>query len=337
MKRVLFLFCLSLLAGIFLVNPASYAKKFNFTYSIFFPSSHDQYKTAAAWAKEVEKQTGGRVHIVMFPGGTLTKAKNCFDGVVKGISDIGMSCFAYTRGRFPVMEAADLPLGYPNGVTASETVNNFYLKTRPEELSKVKVLYIHAHGPGLLHTVKPVHDLKDFQRMKIRSTGLSAKVVQTLGGVPVAMSQGATYEALKKGVVEGSFGPFEVLKGWRQGEVIKYTTDTSFIGYTTSMFVVMNKRKWNRLPEDIKKIMNDLSLAWVKKHGEAWDKGDMKAKRYSLRLGNKFINLSDDEKNKWEKKVSSVIDDYIKTASVKGVNAKENILYLKSEIKKMQK
>ena len=226
----------------------AHSKKYNFTYSIFFPASHDQFKTAEKWARQIEKETNGKVKITMFPGGTLTKAKNCYNGVVNNISDIGMSCFAYTRGRFPVMEACDLPLGYKDGKTASTAVNHFHRMVNPKELEDVKVLYLHAHGPGRLHTIKPVHNLEDLEKMKIRSTGLSAKVVNALGGIPVAMSQGSTYESLKKGVVEGSFGPTEVLKGWRQADVVKSTTNTENIGYTTSMFVVMNKRKWKKTP-----------------------------------------------------------------------------------------
>ncbi|HOD72737.1 MAG TPA: C4-dicarboxylate ABC transporter substrate-binding protein, partial [Deltaproteobacteria bacterium] len=79
------------------------------SYSIFFPPAHAQCKAGEDWAREIEKRTSGRVKINTFPGGTLTSAGECYDGVVKGISDIGMSCFAYTRGRFPVMEAVDLP------------------------------------------------------------------------------------------------------------------------------------------------------------------------------------------------------------------------------------
>jgi TRAP-type C4-dicarboxylate transport system substrate-binding protein len=61
------------------------------SYSIFFPASHGQCKDGIAWAKEIEKRSNGKIKINVFPGGALTKAKQCYDGVVKGISDIGMS------------------------------------------------------------------------------------------------------------------------------------------------------------------------------------------------------------------------------------------------------
>ncbi|GAB6095518.1 TRAP transporter substrate-binding protein [Desulfatiferula olefinivorans] len=307
-------------------------KPIKLSYSIFFPPSHGQCKAGESWAKEIETRTGGRVKINVYPGGTLTKANTCYDGVVTGISDIGMSCFAYTRGRFPVMEAADLPLGYPNGLTATRAVNGYYEKTRPKELDDVKVLYLHAHGPGLLHTKKPVSTLDDLSRMKIRSTGLSAKVVEALGAVPVAMDQGSTYESLQKGVVEGTIGPVEVLKGWRQAEVIKSTTDCNAIGYTTTMFVVMNKDAWNRLPEDVQTIFEAVSKEWIDVHGKQWDEDDNQGKAYSQSLGNGLITLAADQEAAWKKAVEPVIADYEKAAAEKGIDGKACVTTLSTLI-----
>jgi len=306
MKKKAFLFCLVAFLGVVFLTMAvvkAEAAPIKLTFSIFFPPTHGQAKAAINFAKEVEKRTNGKVQITAFPGGTLTKAPQCYDGVVKGISDMGNSCFAYTRGRFPVMAAVDLPMGYKNGLQASRVANGFAKAINPKELQDVKLLYVHAHGPGLLHTKRPVRKLEDLRGMKIRATGLSAKVVKALGGVPVAMPQGGTYEALQKGVVEGTFSPIEVLKGWKQGEVIKYTTECFSVGYTTAMFVVMNRNKWNSLPADVKKVFEEVSSEWVDVHGKAWNTTDKAGRDFTLSLGNKIIPLSDAESARWRKAV----------------------------------
>jgi len=325
--------CLTLAALVFVPGQVQ-AETIRLNYSIFFPATHGQCQAGIAWAEEVEKRTGGRVKITVFPGGTLTKANQCYDGVVKGISDLGMSCFAYTRGRFPVMEAADLPLGYPDGVVATRVVNEFYRRVQPEGLSDVKVLYLHAHGPGLLHTKKPVQSLEDLRKMKIRSTGLSAKIVRALGGVPVAMPQGSTYESLQKGVVEGTFSPIEVLKGWRQAEVVKYTTDFTDAGYTTTMFVVMNLEKWNSLPADIQQIMEAVSNEWIDVHGKKWNAIDESGRAYTLSLGNEILQLSGQERARWREAVKPVINEYIEAGEKKGIAGKEYVDKLYAFIKK---
>ena len=301
---------LALVFGLALAGPVS-AAPINLTYSIFFPPTHGQCQAAMSWAKEIEARTNGQVKIQIFPTGTLTKPQQCYDGVVNGISDIGMSVFAYTRGRFPVMEALDLPLGYPSGLVASRTANEYYQKYQPKELDDVKVLYLHGHGPGLLHTKKPVQSIEEMAGLKIRSTGLSARIVEALGGVPVAMPQNAAYEALQKGVVEGTFAPMETLKGWKQAEVVKSTTKCYSVGYTTTFFIVMNLDKWNALPDDIQKVFETVSEKYVDVHGKVWDSTDKEGRKYTLSLGNEIIPLSDEESARWRKAVEPVINDYI--------------------------
>ncbi len=301
------------------------AKTIKLTYSNFFPPTHIQSKLAEAWCREVEKRTGGKVKIDYYPGGTLTKARQIYDGVVNGLSDIGFSVFGYTRGRFPVMEVVDLPLGYTSGKVATKLVNAVYEKFKPKELSDVKVMYLHAHGPGLIHTKgKAVRKMEDLKGLKIRSHGTSAKVVKALGGTPVTMPMPETYQALQKGIVDGAVYPLEANKGWKLGEVIDYVTYETSIAYTTSFFVVMNLDKWNSLPKDVQKVIEEINKEWVVKHGEAWDTSDEEGKKFLLSKGKKIVKLvSKEESARWKAAVKPVLDEYVKTKSKKGLPAKE--------------
>ena len=293
-------------------------KPIELSYSNFFPATHGNSLAAESWIAEIEKRTGGRVKIAYYPGGTLTPAPQCYDGVVKGISDIGMTALAYTRGRFPLMEGVDLPLGYTSGTVATKVANDIYQTFKPEELADTHALFFHAHGPGLLHTKTPVSSLDDLKGMKIRCTGLAAKIVEALGGTPVAMGQGETYEALQKGTVSGTFGPIEVLKGWKQGEVIKYTTDTSRIGYTTVMWVGMNQEKWDSLPGDIQEIFTEVSEEWIDVHAKVWDDADIAGREFTLSLGNEIINLSEEEAELWVEAVETLPGQF--TSNMEGQN-----------------
>jgi len=292
---------------------------FELNYAVFFPATHLQAQTAEAWAREVENRTDGRIKITMFHGGTLSKAAQTYDAVVTGIADIGMSVFAYTRGRFPLLEGLDLPLGYPDGLTATRVANEIVKKYQPEELSDVHVLYLHAHGPGILASKKPVTGIEEMGTMKIRATGLSAKIVTALGGTPVSMSQGDTYEALQKGVVDATFCPVETLKGWKQGEVIDYVVDTRAIGYTTAMFAVMNKDKWDSLPEDLQQIVTEVSEEWIIRQGEAWDESDRQGDKFVRDLGKEFISLPEAEEEALVDAMKPIFDEYVKATEEKGL------------------
>ncbi len=292
------------------------------SYSVFFPSTHSQAKAAETWAAEIKKRSGGTVDITIYSGGTLSKADQCYSGVVSGVSDIGMSCFAYTLGRFPLLEGLDLPLGYPDGKTATRVATAAALEFAPAELSDVKLLYIHAHGPGILATKKPVNKLEDLKNMKIRATGLSAKIVQNLGGAAIAMSQNETYEALQKGVVDATLCPMETLDGWKQGEVIESVTDASAIGYTTAMFVVMNKNSWAKLSAAQQAIVEEVSKEWVDVHGAAWDQSDAEGADFVASLKRPVYKLDAAEEARWKEAVRPILDDYVAAAEAKGLPGK---------------
>jgi TRAP-type C4-dicarboxylate transport system substrate-binding protein len=298
---------------------AAAAKTYKLTYSIFFPPMHVQAKTGMDWAAEVEKRSGGRLQITVHPGGTLTKADQCWQGVLSGISDLGMSCFAYTPGRFPLLEALDLPLGWPDGRTATRTATALAAKYNPAEVQGAKILYIHAHGPGILATKKPVRALEDLKNMKIRGTGLSAGIATALGATAVGMPQPETYDALQKGVVEGTFCPIETLKGWKQGEVVASITDTKAIGYTTAMFVAMNQKSWDALPADLQQILTDVSAEFVDKHGEVWNQADADGLEFVKELNREIIPLSAEEEARWKAAVAPIVEKYLAQTAEKGL------------------
>jgi len=330
--------CLSIIGFSFFISSAyGQTKAVELNYSVFFPAPHKNAVLAAEWAKEIEKRTDGRVKITVFFGGTLTPADKCYDGVVKGISDIGFSVLAYTRGKFPLTEVADLPLGMKNGLVASKVINEFYKKFKPKELDEVQVMYLHGHGPGILHSKKAIDKLEDVKGIKIRCTGMASKIAGALGATPVAMPMGETYDALSRGVVDASMAPQEALQGWKWGEVVKFTTECFGASYSSGMFVVMNKQKWNALPPDVQKIIEKINEEYIEKQGKTWDEIDKSGRDATLKLGNKIISLSQDEDWKWTKAVKPLLDEYKKNMKEKGLPGDEVLSFYLQTIYKLQK
>ena len=110
-------------------------KPVDLSYSIFFPAPHKHSVLANEWGKEIEKRTNGRVKVTMHYGGTLTPADKCYDGVIRGISDVGMSVCGYTRGRFPLTEVVELPLGHKSGSAITKVINEYIQKFKPDRKS----------------------------------------------------------------------------------------------------------------------------------------------------------------------------------------------------------
>ncbi len=294
------------------------------TYSSFFPPTHIQSKLAESWCQEVEKRTEGRVKVQYFAGQTLTKVKQTYDSIVDGIADVGTSALAYTQGRFPVMSTIDLPFGYASGAAATAAANTLYEKMMPKEFAETQVMYFNAHGPGLIHTRdKAVKSLDDLKGLKIRATGMSAKVVAALGGTPVAMGMPDSYQSLQKGVVDGSAYPTEANKGWKLGEVTDYVAMAPAMAYTTNFFVVMNKDKWAALDAKDQELITAINKEWAIKHGEAWDSSDKEGLEFFLaQKGNEVVKISDEENTKWGNAVAPIIDGYVKDLEGKGLDGK---------------
>jgi len=335
-ERLGIIFLIAVLFTFFCVIslPNTAAAQIKLNYSNFFPAPHKNSILADQWCKEVEKRTNGRVKVTYFPGGTLTPAAQTYDGVVKGIADIGFSVLGYTRGKFPMMGVIDLPLGYKSGTQATALINAYYKKFKPKDLDEVQVMYLHGHGPALIHTKKPVYKLEDLKGMKIRAQGTVVPIVQALGGAPVGATMPETYDALRTGVVEGSVAPYEALQGWKWGEVVAATTESYSCAYTAGMFVVMNKAKWNSLPPDIQKIITQINEEWSVKQGKVWDEIDKAGKDFTVKRGNKIITLSKEEGARWAAAVNPVIDQYVKDLNAKGLPGNEALKFCLDFLKK---
>jgi TRAP-type C4-dicarboxylate transport system substrate-binding protein len=128
------------------------AKVITLRFAHFVPATTLEGKTMQDWANEVQKRTNGRVKINIYPGATLMPAGQIYDGITNEVADIGYGIFAYHRGRFPLTEVIDLPLGYKNPLVPSKLINEYYKKFRPKELEDVKVLFLEAHGVDIIST-----------------------------------------------------------------------------------------------------------------------------------------------------------------------------------------
>lgn len=344
MERKMFLWLLVVIfvGALFfsLPEPAqSQGKVIELSHSIQFPQNHPMGKSVGLWAKEIEKRTNGRVKITVYYSGTLTSPNACYEGVVRGQSDIGEAVLAMTRGRFPLMEGTDLP-GYSyNGAVTSRVAHDFYKKFKPKELDETHVLYIHSHLPGGFHTrTKQIRTLEDMKGLRIRCTGLSAKIVQALGGTSVAMGKLDQYDAMHKGVVDGTFAGATDLEAYKLAEVAKYCTIYPPTGYVTAFATTMNKAKWNSLPPDVQKVFTEVSETWSEYSGKAWNESEAEGIVLGKKVGkNRFIVISSQEGKRWDKAVQPLFDDYKKNMKAKGLPGEEALKYRQELIDKYSK
>jgi TRAP-type C4-dicarboxylate transport system substrate-binding protein len=302
----------------------------------YLPVTHPMSHLGAWFCDEVKKRTNGQVEITYHPGGTLLNPVKMYDGVLTGITDLGLSHIQYTRGRFPVMEVFDLPLGFPSGWVDTRVATDFFNKYKPKEWDDVHVLYVSPSGPIILQTVsKPVRTLEDVKGIKIRAVGQMADIIQALGGVPVPLQMPDVYDSLLRGVIEGVTVDLSTLKYWKFAEVTKYVAADWQIGTAITFYWVISKKKWDTLSPDIQKVFTEVASEARDKQAALWDSMDIEGRDLFTSKGGQMINLSDAEAERWKKAVEPVIGSYKKQMASKGYSEAEVdgwIKYIKERI-----
>lgn len=282
------------------------------------------------WIDAIEKGTNGRVKIDLYAGGTLLKGPEVWDGLVEGVADMGTAIFAYNKGRFPVMEALNVPpCRYNSPEVSSRVAWDFYQEFKPAELDEVKVMWLHCNGPGDLMMKVPVNTLEDLEGLEIRATGTSAIALDLLGAIPVAMPKSDAYSALDKGIVVGDISNIGSLEDFNIMEVTDYVIITPFI-YNAVFYGVINLDAWNSLSPDIQEVIEQANAELMVHMATSWNED---YRRLALRkaieeTGQQVITLSNEEAKKWIERLMPAAETYITEKSAMGLPAKDYLDYI---------
>ncbi len=286
-------------------------------------------KAIIPWAQKVEKESGGKIKVQMFHamqmGGSPAQL---FDQAKDGVADITWTVLGYTPGRFMKTEVFELP--FLTGLSAedsSRALFEYVQKNAMDEFSSVKLLTVHTHGPGLIHTKQPVTGLESLRGMKIRGgTRIVNNMLVKLGATPVGMPVPAVTEALSKGVLDGTTIPWEVGPSLKVHELVKH--HTTFAGgnglYVTTFALSMNKGAYDKLPADLKKVIdNNSGIETAAFFGRAMDEGDKTGRDIALKAGNKITELEPAEVQRWRRTASTVESDWVTEVAKKGIDGKK--------------
>ncbi len=261
------------------------------TYAFFAPAGTFPGKQMQHWADELTKRTNGAVEVKTFPSSTLLGARDMYDGVLKGVADIGLGAPSYDPGRFPLTAGFSLPLGFRDSTTASQALFKLTQEMKPAEFAKYKIIAMFTTEPGYIQSRRPVASAADLAGMKLRAAGTGVPVLEKLGAAPVGMPMPEVPQAVQTGVIEGNMTSREVLKDFRLAEQLGYVTD--FPTVVVTFAAVMDLKRWNRLPEKVRQVIDELALemsSWTGKYHDndnvggamAWAKSEHKLKVVGL-------------------------------------------------------
>lgn len=297
--------------------------------------THPNQKVFSAWAELVAKNSGGRLKVSVFHSGVLGKPADHWDMAVNGVVDIGWGTHNYTSGRFPLTSAIDLPYLVNTSKGGSRAVYEYYLKHLQKEHEKVKLLWIQCPAPFHLHMVRKAVVLpQDLAGLRIRTAGGQfVQAVKALGAVPVTLSVREAYQAMERGVVDGNIVPYEAAKAFKLVEVTKHVTDIGI--FTASQFTAMNRAKYDSLPPDLRKVIDEVSGAWGAEFaGAIWDKGELEGLAVIKAAGVTHHKLTPQQRAVWRATAKPVEEAWVRAMEAKGLPGKQALADLKELIKR---
>ncbi|QDY69913.1 TRAP transporter substrate-binding protein [Qingshengfaniella alkalisoli] len=279
------------------------------------------------WAEKVEADSDGRIEVEIYPFMQLGgKPQAQYDLVRDGAIDGGWVITGYQPGRFPETDVLELPFMTPKSAEeASKAAWAFTERYLMDDFADVHVIAAHLHGTGIIHKKGPKpQTIEDLEGLRLRSPSRPVNLLlDKLGAVPVGMPSPAFTEALAKGVVDGGVIPWEIGPSLKLDELTDSHTDVAGDRSPYNLFFIwaMNKDKYDSLPEDLKKVIDDnsgmMASAWA---GRAHDRGDREGREVMVSAGNEIATLDDEETAKMRTMGDEVIADWIAEADKKGLD-----------------
>ena len=283
-----------------------------------------------AWMAKVEKESGGRIKFEGYPamqlGGTPVQL---YDQAKDGVVDIIWTLPGNTAGRFPRVEVFELPFMMTNAEATSKAYWEYVQTMAADEFKDVQVLALQVHGPGVIHTAdKPVKSVADMKGLKLRApTRQATKLLASLGATPVGMPLPGIPDALSKGTINGCVIPWEVVPSVKVHELTKFHAEFDPAGgalYTTTFVMAMNKAKYNSLPADLKKVIDNNSgmatSAWL---GKVQQGGDVAGRKAAVDHGNTIFTVGAAEAQEFRRKSRLIEQEWVEDMNKRGFDGKK--------------
>ena len=306
-------------------------KPIEWRFASFVPPSDVYSQEQEAWGKRLEEATGGRVRITYYWAESLIKIPGLFDAITSGTCDLAMMVPMYTPERLPLSPVTSLPMMFRSSPQAAQTWLALYNKHKVlrDELYPAKALWAQNPGATNISSKRPVQTVEDFKGLKIRTTSKHEIAAYTLlGATPVPVTSGERYHALETGIVDATSDDFNAVWIWRLHEVTKYRTDNINMQYHTTP-VVMNSGSYDKLPEDIRQIFDELTDSMeqtksIAEHFEQFQAGTTeKVKEFDKKVGNPpFYVLPEAERQRWIDIIHPVIEEWASEMEAKGLPGK---------------
>ena len=277
------------------------------------------------WADNVERDSGGRIRIeryaAMALGGTPPEL---MDQVIDGITDLAWTVNGFTPGRFPRTEMFELPFFVEDARAASSAYWQMYEEHMADtDFAEVVLLGAWVHGPGVIHTSRPVNTIADMQGLKLRTPSrMVGQLLQILGAEPIGMPVTMIPESLSRGVIDGAVIPWEVTTSLRVPELVNNHTEfEASYPYTVTFTLSMNRDVYEGLPDDLRAVIDANSgLEFSVFAGGTQADSDIPARALAVERGNNIITIPAADVTAWREAAQPIYDTWLADMTAQGID-----------------
>jgi len=309
--------------------------------SHYAPTIHGvHFALMEPWARAIEKRTNGKVSFKIFSGASpLGKNENQLDQVQSGVVDVAFGLAGIPRGRLPRTLIIEMPFLVETAEQGARALMSIYPKYLKDEYKGLKVLLLMTHNAGVIHTRdKKLEKMEDLVGLRLRTPSpmVSAMFTQ-MGATPVGMAPTAVYEALQRGVVDGAAFPWDPVRAWKIDEVTKFHLEAKF--YTAAFWYAMNEKKYNSLPADVRKAIDEYSGEYLVSRAQGWwDEWDAAGRKAAEARNNTITTLSPAERERWKLSLISMYNKQMIELEGQGIkNAREIYFEMQRQVERYAK
>jgi TRAP-type C4-dicarboxylate transport system substrate-binding protein len=312
------------------------------TASTWVPPSHTLSETQREWCAQLDQKTAGKLKCNILPR-AVAAPPGTFDAVRNGLADLSFVVHGYTPSRFVLTQVAEVPfLG--NSAEATSVAFQRLFARHPafaEEHKGVKVIAVFTHGPGIIfNTKRPVAKVDDAAGLKFRvGGGMVNEIAKTLGMNVTLKPSTESYELLSTGVMDGTLFPAESVVAFKIDKTVRHATTFPGGLYNTSFAMLMNQAKYDALPPDLKKAVDELSgEPAARLIGRGWDKVDRQGMAYMQASGVQFLAADATFVKAVKDRTAPLEDAWAKAAAERGLKDPKKVLAdYRAEIAKQEK
>ena len=258
-KMILSVAALALTLGI-AAGPAAAQTKLKWAH--VYETSEPYHKWSLWASSEIEKRTGGKYHIDVFPASSLGKESDINQGLQLGTVDMIISGLSFAARTMPRIGVGYYPYTFRDGEHLIKWANSEAFREMTDEYRQKTGIQITAmtyYGARHSTSNRLFTDCAGMKGLKMRVPDVPAYLAlpKSCGANPTPIAFAEVYLALQNGTVDAQENPLPTIEAKKFYEVQKNIILTGHIN--DSLATQVAPHVWNKLSDAEKKIFTDVT------------------------------------------------------------------------------